>query len=344
VTPLLLLHFGTVPLLSPVANLAAAPLVAAATSTGAVAVLAGSTWMAGLAAEMAAAVLALARVTAQWPQLGVVGVVVLGAAAALARLRPLRPWLAIGLVAFVALPVVQPHAPPQVATATFLDIGQGDATLIEDPSGVVMLVDGGRDPSLLSDELRQRRIRRIDLLVVTHGDADHAGGFEGILEAVGVGAIWVPNHPDLGPILVDLLAEAERLGVPVAVPRPGAVVDLGYVVVEVIGPRRRYQAQNDGSIVLWVEAGRTLLLAGDVGAVAQRELPDLQPDILLVPHHGSSTTDLAWLRRTVGDVAVVSVGENTYGHPSPDVIAVLIESGAAVRVTRDDGDVAVPLG
>ena len=87
-----------------------------------------------------------------------------------------------------------------------------------------------------------------------------------------------------------------------------------------------------------------MLLPGDIGAVAQRELPPLQPDILLVPHHGSSSTDPSWLASTVGSVAVISVGPNTYGHPTPEVLSVLSGAGTDVRVTMDEGDVSLELG
>jgi competence protein ComEC len=94
---------------------------------------------------------------------------------------------------------------------------------------------------------------------------------------------------------------------------------------------------------LWVVADQRLLLPGDIGAVAQRELPPLQPDILLVPHHGSSSTDRSWLAATVGAVAVISVGPNTYGHPTPEILNALNEVGTDVRITTDEGDVSLKL-
>ena len=118
---------------------------------------------------------------------------------------------------------------------------------------------------------------------------------------------------------------------------------LGTIGIEVLGPRRRYLTRNDVSIVLWVEAGLTLLLPGDIEAIAQRELPVLLPDILLVPHHGSASTDRGWLEATVGDVAVISVGPSTYGHPAPEIRSTLTASGAKVRVTMEDGDVSLEL-
>jgi competence protein ComEC len=89
--------------------------------------------------------------------------------------------------------------------------------------------------------------------------------------------------------------------------------------------------------------GTALLLPGDIGAVAQWELPPLEPDILLVPHHGSSSTDHAWLSATVGAVAIISVGPNTYGHPTPEILNVLNDAGTEVRVTMEEGDVSIEL-
>jgi competence protein ComEC len=235
------------------------------------------------------------------------------------------------------------RAPPSVPTVVFIDVGQGDAALLRDPSGAVVLVDGGRDPVVLADALRRHGVRRIDLLVVTHGDFDHVGGLEGVFSTISVGRLWVPNQPDLGVLLPQLMSEASELGVVVEQPLPGTRIRLGALPIEVLGPRRRYLSENDGSIVLWVETERTLLLAGDVEAIAQRELPARRPDVLLVPHHGSATTDPAWLERTLGAPAVVSVGPNTYGHPSEEILDLLRTSGTDLHITQEDGDVAIPL-
>jgi competence protein ComEC len=126
---------------------------------------------------------------------------------------------------------------------------------------------------------------------------------------------------------------------------PGDSAWLGEFEIQVVGPQRRYADGNDGSVVLLVRAGgRSVVLPGDIGATAQHELPTLQPDVLLVPHHGAATTDLGWLAETVGSVAVVSVGENTYGHPDPAVVETLGDSGATVLITEELGDISLPLG
>lgn len=114
--------------------------------------------------------------------------------------------------------------------------------------------------------------------------------------------------------------------------------------IEVLAPVRKYRAQNDGSVVLFVSAGRTVFIGGDVEAVAQRDIPAVHPDVLIVPHHGSGTTDLRWLAETIGPVAVLSYGENRYGHPDPEVLAVLADAGAEARHTFIEGDISIGLG
>jgi competence protein ComEC len=239
--------------------------------------------------------------------------------------------------------VFVPNDVPNVPTVTFLDVGQGDSVLLRDPSGRVALVDGGRDPLILGEALRRHGIERVDLLVGTHGDIDHVGGFEGIFNDRSVGRLWVPEHPEQGPEMEDLVVAAEAAGVPVDRIKPGISYTFGSIEIQALGPKRRYATRNDGSIVLWVTAQRSLLLPGDIGAVAQRELPPLEPDILLVPHHGSSSTDRSWLAASVGSVAVISVGPNTYGHPTPEILGVLDDARADIRITMEEGDVSIDL-
>jgi len=344
VMPILLFHFGTVPLMSPIANVLSAPLVTASTVSGAVAVVVGWAPAAAVSSALASAVLGIAGVAAKWPQLGpvaVAGVIGLGV---LTRLRRSRPFAVAGTAAVVAFAVIAPVPLPDSPTAVFLDVGQGDATLLRDPSGRVALVDGGADPLVLSEALRRHRIGRIDVVVATHGDIDHVGGLAGIVEDHAIGRLWVPDHPDPGHELERVVDEASAVGVPIDRVEPGLSYRLGSITIEAIGPRRRYAARNDGSVVLWVDAGRTLLLAGDIGAVAQRELSPLEPNVLLVPHHGSASTDRGWLAATAGEIAVVSVGQNTYGHPAPEVMATLAAVGVEVFTTMAEGDVAIDLG
>lgn len=348
VLPLLLVWFGSVPVVAPAANVLAVPLAAMATAVGGVAVATGWTPLVRLASVPAAAVLGVARAAASWPQLDAAGVAIAAIGVALlVRVSRRRRAMTVGLAVVVAVAWLAPPGPPKTPTVTFVDVGQGDLVLLRDPSGAVIVVDGGPDPVRFAEALLRRGLRRIDLLVVTHGDLDHVAGLDEVFDSFDVRRVWTTPHPDLGPELEELLADAGAKGVTVERPPPGRAVRLGELRVEVIGPRRRYLARNDGSLVLLVTAGgREVLLPGDVEAIGQGELPPLRPDVLLVPHHASTTSDLSWLAATVGPgvVAVVSVGPNRYGHPRPEVLATLRAAGAEVRLTWVEGDVVVPLG
>jgi competence protein ComEC len=270
-------------------------------------------------------------------------VLLIAALGGLVVFRRLRPWLAVGAALALGVAMLGVGVTPSGSTVTILDVGQGDAVLLRS-QGAVALVDGGRDPALLAGKLRGHGVGRIDLLIVTHGDIDHVGGLDGILGDHGVGRLWVPAHGDPGEVLDRLAAEAVAAGVIVErVDARSPPVTIGNITLRPLGPIRRYATDNDGSIVLWAAARRTLLLAGDVESVAQRELPALHPDVLLVPHHGSATTNIEWLADTLGETVVVSVGDNVYGHPAPEIMAVFEESGVELFVTDTDGDVMIRL-
>jgi beta-lactamase superfamily II metal-dependent hydrolase len=239
---------------------------------------------------------------------------------------------------------VLPPGPPPHPTVTFLDVGQGDAVLLREPAGATVLIDGGSDPQVLLDALHRHGVGRLELVVASHGDADHVGGFIELERHVDIGRFWVPADQAVSSLLDEIVAGMERAGVPVDAVSASEEARLGEFELSVLGPKRRYAAENDGSVVLWVEAGDTsVLLPGDIGEIAQRDLGPVQPDVLLVPHHGAATTDLVWLADTLGSVAVISVGVNTYGHPDQGVLDTIARSAVSLVTTLEGGDVSVPM-
>ena len=342
VAPLLLVHFGVVPLLAPVTNLVAAPLVTLATIFGGIGALLGAGPVVGLAAGIAGIVLRIARGAADLPQLEAVQVALcLGLGLVAFAVRSLRPVVAAAAVMAVAV-AVAPAGPPGGPTVSFLDVGQGDAALLRGPSGEVILVDGGPDPAVLRAHLRKAGVRRIDLLIVSHRHADHTTALVGL--HVPVTRVWHPPQLGEGSPLDDLVAEQEALGADVAVPPVGTVAEVGSFTVEVLAPLRRYASPNDGSLVVRVTAaGIAVLFSGDIEAIAQADLGPLRADVLKVPHQGSATSDLAWITASAPHIAVISVGENTFGHPSAEVVAALEATGAVVFRTDRDGTVTLRL-
>jgi len=345
VAPLLLWHFGSIPIVSPVANLMAVPAVTISTMAGALGVGLGVSPLVSVAVGAARLVLQVAHVAAGWPSVGVVGLAVallIGAAALHPVLRP--GALATALVGLVVLSGVM-RAPVELPAVIFLDVGQGDAALVLGDHGEVVLIDGGPDPVLLMASLRRYRIDRIDLLIVSHAHEDHVGGLPPVVERMTIGAIWHPGHPDPNATFEAMMVVAAQRNIPVGVPDAGVRATVGSIGLAIHGPERRYVGLNDQSVVAEASVGGvSILFPGDVEEIAQADLGPLPADILKVPHHGSATSDLAWLAGNGAAIAIVSVGENSFGHPSEAVIVALLESGATTLRTDLEGDIVIPLG
>ncbi|MBX3272410.1 MAG: DNA internalization-related competence protein ComEC/Rec2 [Sandaracinaceae bacterium] len=241
--------------------------------------------------------------------------------------------------------------------ATFLDVGQGDAILVDLPDGRLMAIDAGGaigsgvDPGAraIVPLLRARRRDRVDVLVLSHPHPDHYGGLAAVLGAVEVGEIWDSGQAAAeseGGGIAELLANA---GVPIR--GPPELCDrshrFGAARVDVVWPCPAFDpgwGPNENSLVLDLRFGaRRFLFTGDAEEHAERSLlaHDLgSVDVLKVAHHGSRTSSaeplLAMLRPRV---AVVSAGRNNrFGHPHPEVWDRLVRAtGCALRTDRHGG-------
>ncbi|MFO7959996.1 MAG: DNA internalization-related competence protein ComEC/Rec2 [Nitriliruptoraceae bacterium] len=368
VLPVLLATFGELHLVSLPANLVAVPAAIVAASLAFVATVLAVVHV-GLAAGCfalagpgAAVVLTVAETLAgRGGTIHVARPVTLVAAAAgtvwlVSGDRGRRRRLALGVlvVALVVamLPAVTGSLPPDELRVTAIDVGQGDAFLVESPRARV-LVDAGADDTA-ARWLRRHGRRHLDLVVVTHADLDHIGGVAEVLRRVRVGAMWMlPSPPEPTPA-IELRAAAARRGVPVRAPAQGTRVHLGDLSIEVLHPppgrpyRFARSERNESSVVLRVvHRGARVLLTGDIGLEAQSDLlagppRRLAADVLAVPHHGARTTDPAFLAAVGAEVALVSVGaDNQYGHPHPDTLAAMKALGTQVRRTDLHGTVVV---
>jgi competence protein ComEC len=341
VAPVLLAVFGSVPLLSPFANLVAIPLVTVATALAGIGAALGASWVISLAELLAEGFVVVARVAAPWPQLQLLGfAAVVGVGLFWWRVSRLRRLtVVVGAVA-VAVMLVPPAGGPHTGLVV-LDVGQGDAIVIR-LDGFTVLVDGGPDPARLAAGLARYGIDRIDLAVATHVHADHVAGLAGIIERVPITLIWAAFDPHVTPSSLQLIQAASERGVPIGRPEVGDRIEVGGNAIEVVGPRRRYGSPNDQSIVLVVDiADSRILLSGDIETVAQSELAVAGVDVLKVPHQGAGTSDPRWLASHAGELAIVTVGPNAFGHPKDWVIETLREAGAMVVRTDLSGDVVV---
>jgi len=261
---------------------------------------------------------------------------------ALALATALAWWAALGS----STPLVA-SSPRLVVTA--LDVGQGDALLIETPDGRRVLVDGGPSPRAVVEELSEELPfweRTLDLVVLTHPQEDHLAGLIEVVERYDVRrALATPRAADTAAYR-EWRSLLRREGVPYDEARPGQSVDLGSGArLDVLAPGPGALAAgeaNDASLVLKLSwGGVSFLLAGDIQATGEAALlrsgVDLSATVLKVAHHGAATsTGEAFLRAVRPSVAVVSVGEgNPFGHPTASVLERL--SGALVLRTDEHG-------
>lgn len=259
------------------------------------------------------------------------------------RLAYVMPLLLLTVSAgFIALP-----AQPARLQVTVLDVGQGDAILIETPSGADILVDGGPGRAVLrglGDELAWHD-RSIDLVVLTHAHADHATGLLDVFRRYEVGAVMAA-----GPHGDAMLDRGWRRAVGREGARtltPGAsTIDLGDGVrLDVLPTGAATAAENDGGTVLRLTWGDvSFLFAADIEAPAEAALvasgADLRATVLKVAHHGSATSSTrAFLDAVRPSLSVISVGrENAFDHPAPAVVERLSRYGD-VFTTASDGPI-----
>jgi competence protein ComEC len=239
-------------------------------------------------------------------------------------------------------------------TLHFLDVGQGDAAVIRTPGGHWLLVDAGpRTPgsdagrSVVVPFLRRHGVRRLDAVVVSHAHADHLGGVPSVLDRIPAGEVLEPGLSTPDPLYTGFLSQLDEQGEPWVPARRGDRFVIDSVRFRVLHPDTLWTEWgldlNENSVVLLVEYREfRAVLSGDAGLPAESLLAGQvgRVNLLKVGHHGSrGATGSAWLRELRPQEAVISVGENRYGHPSPEALARLSAAGAEVWRTDLDGPI-----
>mgnify|MGYP001283898356 CR=1 FL=1 len=245
--------------------------------------------------------------------------------------------IAIGWAALRGLPDGRLHV-------WFLDVGQGDAIFIQTPDGRQILVDGGPSPSALAEELGEVMPfwdRSLDLVILTHPDADHAAGLIPLFDRFRVDTALDSLAPDdpAGAAWIEATTNISRQSA-----TRGTQIKVGDALLTVLNPPAvpTGETGNNDSIVLRLDYGAaSLLLTGDAEAEAEQEMltADLRlaAGVLKVGHHGSAASATAgFLAAVQPQLAVISVGaENRFGHPAPALLARL--GGTEVLRTDQQG-------
>ena len=243
-----------------------------------------------------------------------------------------------------------------------LDVGQGDSLLVDLPSGMTMLVDGGgfmgspvdTGTRVVLPVLRAMRREHVDIVVLSHPHPDHFGGLASTLPFIHVGEFWDTGQGEdhgAGPVYKRMMASLRERNVPIR--RPDTLCGkhlLGGATIEVLSPCPGFvpdESANDNSFVIRISYGqRAALLVGDAEAQAERTLVERYPaalraDLLKIGHHGSRTsTTTEFLEAVSPSVAFVCSGvRNRYGHPDPGVVKRLETHGIHVARTDRGGDI-----
>lgn len=244
---------------------------------------------------------------------------------------------------------------PEVLRVWFADVGQGDGTIIRTPSRETIVVDGGKSNDFLRevDDHIPITDRTIDLVVVTHADADHVTGLTNLIASGRVRIVLMNRDASVKTkTYTRLLAAIESQHVPVIEAQAGQVYAFGDVQLNVLWPTveglATVKTTNERSIVVKVSYGsQDLLLTGDAPDTVEQQLlrqgSDVASEILKVGHHGSGhSSTLAFLQAVQPTLGVISVGaSNTYGHPTKRVLNDLKKLGLEVLRTDVLGDILV---
>ena len=234
-------------------------------------------------------------------------------------------------------------------SVTFLDVGQGDAAIIE-CDGHYMIVDGGPPDAsqLMYSYCRDHGIDQADYLIATHPDTDHTGGISGALQIASVNRAFCSVTQADQRAFRSMEKYLHNQGVSIEVPNAGDAFSLGSASVQVLGPVHPTDNEdsNDDSIVLKISYGETsFLLTGDATEEEEHAIIgagyDIDCDLLKVSHHGSAhSSSSAFLRVASPTSAVISVGnDNGYGHPTEEALERLSACGATVYRTDLQGDI-----
>lgn len=366
--PILWLEFGSIPVYSVLGNALAEPVVAPLLGLAFAATLldpivpAAALALAWLNGWLAAYLALSARLVGGLPHAQVssaAGVAVLASGllviALAARLRPPRGRRVLVFAAMAAAFGLawrsvgeEPPPPPSGGLrVTVLDVGQGDAILLQVSQGAV-LVDEGPPEADVADQLLSSGVNRLAAIVLTHPHRDHVGGAAEILDRLQVGFVLDPLEPTRSIDERAALAEAHEERIRIVPARVGRVYRLGRLHLRVLwpdGPGVEGEDPHHHAVVLLASYGSfDLLLTAD--AESDVTLPFRPPpvEVLKVAHHGSSDPGLPELLELVDPrIAVISVGANNdYGHPTSSTLAALArDPGLDVYRTDEDGQIVI---
>ncbi len=232
----------------------------------------------------------------------------------------------------------------------FLDVGQADSALIE-CDNEYMLIDGGHrsESDMIYSVLKSKGVDELKYIVGTHAHEDHVGGLTATYHAAKVNEALLPQVSNDNPYYTELIDGLNRNGIPIKIVNVGETYELGSAKFTILAPfSTDVENINNTSIVLKIQYGNTsFLFTGDAEWDEEHDMleseADLRCDLLKVGHHGSnSSSSYRFLREASPAYAVISVGkDNTYGHPTEEVLSRLRDADVEVHRTDMEGTITV---
>ncbi|WP_409301793.1 DNA internalization-related competence protein ComEC/Rec2 [Peribacillus sp. SCS-155] len=274
-----------------------------------------------------------------------------------------RNYVALLIILLISQYNVQKLSP--AGEVTFIDIGQGDSILISLPfnKGNFLIDTGGlavfgqeewkkrktsfnTGKDIIIPLLKSKGIHRLDMLILTHPDADHIGSVQQVLEGIPVERIYIGKDSE-SKYNAGFFYKAEKENINLGSLQQGSNWTVGDARFYVLNPSDEQEDSNESSVVIYAEiGGLTWLFTGDIGVFSEnkilRQYPGLKADVLKVGHHGSkNSTSEEFLTSLQPKYAIISVGEeNRYGHPHQSVLHSLSQAGAVILRTDSHGGIS----
>lgn len=236
-------------------------------------------------------------------------------------------------------------------TVHFIDVGQGDSTLLISPDNKSMLIDAGDNShgKKVVNYLNKLNIKKIDILIGTHPDADHIGGVDYVINHFDIGLFYMPDKTHNTNTFKDVLLAAKNKNLKIHKAKSGVNFSLGKSIrCSVLSPIKTYSDNNLCSLVIKsTYKNKSFLFTGDAEFENEQDMIksnyNIKSDILKVGHHGSSSsTSKDFLLKVNPDIAVISCKyNNKYHHPSEKTLTLLKKCNIPLYRTDKQGDIVL---
>ena len=236
----------------------------------------------------------------------------------------------------------------------FIDVGQGDAILLQHQEGDTVLIDGGDRFASIEEKLisylTEAGVERFDAIIATHPHADHIGGLPAVMENFPVDAIYDSGRVHTSQTYENYLMLIDEKDIPFKTPRRGDKIELDNLTFDIVHPGENVEeySLNDASITAHLQYGQiSFIFTGDIEESAEREIVetgiDIKSTVLKVAHHGSRTSTNDYFLEAVNpEVAIIQVGENNrFSHPAPEVKNRLQENNIDIYRNDLNGDIVI---